>query len=76
MCIDRLNIGEKAVVIKINQPKDKAYLDELLSLGLSIGSVITCVRKSIFGNLLHIKLNNTLVVVRKKEACIVEVEKI
>lgn len=76
MLIDQLKVGDIAKVTNIKKIDNKAYLDELCSLGLVEGAIITCIRKSIFNKLLHIRLNNSLVVLRKSEVQNIDVESV
>jgi len=73
MFINELKAGQSAIITKINNNSNPAYVEELNALGLCEGVKVTCIRKSILKRLLHIKCHNSVVVVRKKEAGIIEV---
>lgn len=75
MSVDKLKKGGQAIITKIAE-KNSAYVEELAALGLTEGVQIKCVRKSIGGNLIHLQCNNNTVVVRKKEANIIEIRSI
>lgn len=73
MNIKDLKKGQNAIITHINASKNTAYTEELTSLGICEGTKITVVRTSTFGNLLHLKCNNSTIVIRKNESDIIEV---
>lgn len=73
MNIKDLKKGQNAIVTQINKSLNSSYTEELTSLGICEGTKITVIRKSIFGNLFHLKCNNSTVVIRKNESQIIEV---
>lgn len=66
-----LKVGQIALIESINA--SNAYTEELRSLGFCEGCTVKCIRRSIFGRLLHVKCNNTTVVLRQKESRVLSV---
>lgn len=70
-----LKVGEKAKILAL-KPGKQTYLKRLLAFGFVPESEFTIVRIAPFGDPVEIRLNNSLVCLRKQESSIMELERI
>jgi len=73
MTLDKLEIGNKAVVKAINC--ESALKNRFYSFGIIKGSIVTIEELTLTKSTIEIKINTTKVALRLKEASTIEVEK-
>lgn len=74
MTLDNLKIGRKAIVKKVNNAHSERR--RLLDLGILPGTQIENVMKSPLGDPIAYRVRNATVALRKKQACLIEIEEI
>lgn len=74
MTLDMLKIGEKAIVKKVNNADSERR--RLLDLGILPGTLIENVMKSPLGDPVAYRVRNSTIALRKKQACLIEIEEI
>lgn len=73
MTLDKLNIGDRAIVKSINC--ENALKNRFYSFGIVRGSTISIEKITLTKSTIEIKINTTKVALRVKEASSIEVEK-
>lgn len=73
MTLDRLEIGNKAIIKSINC--DSALKNRFHSFGIVKNSIISIEELTLTKSTIEIKINSTKVALRLKEASSIEVEK-
>ena len=73
MTLEQLNIGEKAIIKSINC--EPALKNRFYSFGIVKGSTICVEEVTLTKSTIEIKINNTKVALRIKEASTIEVDK-
>lgn len=74
--INDLQTGDKAKIIKLGKSDNPQYRRKLLQMGLTKNTEISLVRKAPLGDPITINVRGFELILRKKEAAILEVEKI
>lgn len=70
----QLNIGESAQVVGF-EPENKAYRQQLMALGLTIGTRFEVVRRAPLGDPIALIVKGCCICLRKNEAKILMIEK-
>lgn len=73
MTLDKLNIGEIAIVKSINC--EHALKNRFYSFGVVKGSQISVEEITLAKSTIEIKINTTKIAIRLKEASVIEIEK-
>lgn len=73
MTLDKLEIGEKAIIKSINC--EKALKNRFYSFGIVKNSPVSIEELTLTKSTIEIKINTTKVALRLKEAATIEVEK-
>lgn len=73
MTLDKLNIGETAIVKSINC--EHALKNRFYSFGVVKGSQISVEEITLAKSTIEIKINTTKIAIRLKEASVIEIEK-
>lgn len=72
MKLTDLRIGETAT-IKCIESGNELYIRRLRGMGLKAGASIKILRKGLTGSPLHVKVNNTELAIRSKDAEIIHI---
>lgn len=72
--LDSLASGESATIVAIHT--DDALRQRLLALGFRVGNRIELIRKARFSGPLQVRIGTTDVMLRKKEAALIMVQKL
>jgi len=73
MTLDKLNIGDSAIIRSINC--ENALKNRFYSFGIIRGSTITIEEITLTKSTIEVKINTTKVALRLKEASAIEVDK-
>lgn len=76
MKFSELQVGDQAKAIHFDETADLCYRDKLLSMGLTPRTEFTIIRKAPLGDPIQIKVRGFSLVLRKKEADCLIVEKV
>jgi ferrous iron transport protein A len=73
--LNELNVNDSAKIIKF-KPNNSAYRNQLLAIGLTPGTTFKVIRKAPLGDPITISIRGSIISLRKKEAEILELEKL
>lgn len=76
MKFSALQVGDRARIIRFDELMDASYRNKLLSMGLTPKTEFTFVRKAPLGDPIQIEVRGFSLVLRKKEADQLVIEKI